>query len=265
MSLSKIMVVVDPTQAQQPALRRGIESAHLTGARLHLYACINHTIGNGSIDALGATHLRKLEVLALDAESQGLEVTVELDRGHDWPQRALQAAARNSASMLFKNSFTHSDVQREMRHTSDWTLMRLSPCPVLMVKNVRDWTSRRVLAAVNVHSGDRLHQKLNHQIVSVTQQFVDAYGSDGHFVTACSDRNRMPQADDLARSLGAPPEHIHVREGEPYRAIAHTAEELQADLVVIGTVGRSGIKGQVIGNTAERVLDHTLADVLVIN
>ncbi len=265
MSLSKIMVVIDPTQREQPALQRGIESAHLTGARLHLYTCINDKLGKGSAEALGATHLRELEVLAMDAESQGLEVTVELDWGIEWAERALHAAARHSASMVFQNSFAHTNVQREMRHTSDWTLMRLSPCPVLMVKNVRDWSSRRVLAAVNVHSSDTIHQKLNHQIVSVTQQFVDAYGSDGHFVTAYTDRNRVPQPDDLSHSLGAPPEHIHVREGEPYSAIADTAEELQADLVVIGSVGRSGIKGQVIGNTAERVLDHTQSDVLVIN
>lgn len=265
MSLSKIMVVIDPTQHKQPALQRGIESAHLTGARLHLYTCINDKLGSGSEEAIGSTHLRELEVLAMDAESRGIEVTVELDMGEDWARQALHAAARSSASMLFKNSFVHSDVQREMRHTSDWTLMRLSPCPVLMVKNVRDWSSRRVLAAVNVHSGDNAHVKLNHQIVSVTQQFVDAYGSDGHFVTAYQDRNRRPQESSLAQSLGAPQEHVHIREGEAYDAIATTAEKLQADLVVIGTVGRKGIKGQVIGNTAERVLDHTHSDVLVIN
>jgi len=50
---------------------------------------------------------------------------------------------------VFKYSFTHNVAQRGARDSGDWLLMRLAPCPVLMVKNVRDWSSRRVLGAVN--------------------------------------------------------------------------------------------------------------------
>ena len=47
--------------------------------------------------------------------------------------------------------------------------------------------------------------------------------------------------------------------------ICETADELEADLIIIGTVGRSGIKGTVIGNTSEKLLDHTQSDLLVLN
>ena len=40
MTLSKIMVILDPTREQQPAFDRGLDSAHMTGARLHLYGCL---------------------------------------------------------------------------------------------------------------------------------------------------------------------------------------------------------------------------------
>ena len=33
----------------------------------------------------------------------------------------MTAAARSSASMVFKSSFDHSSVQREIRQTADWT------------------------------------------------------------------------------------------------------------------------------------------------
>jgi hypothetical protein len=39
MSLSKILVVIDPTLEIHPAIERALESATLTGARLHLYLC----------------------------------------------------------------------------------------------------------------------------------------------------------------------------------------------------------------------------------
>ena len=43
------------------------------------------------------------------------------------------------------------------------------------------------------------------------------------------------------------------------------ADDIEADLILIGTVGRSGIKGTIVGNTSERLLDHTASDLLVLN
>jgi len=42
------------------------------------------------------------------------------------------------------------------------------------------------------------------------------------------------------------------------------ARQLDADLVVMGTVGRSGIAGLFIGNTAEMVLEQVQCSVLAI-
>jgi hypothetical protein len=41
MSLNKIMVVIDPTAERQPAFERALDSARLSGASLHLCACIH--------------------------------------------------------------------------------------------------------------------------------------------------------------------------------------------------------------------------------
>lgn len=259
------MVVIDPTWDNQPAFERALESAHMTGARLHLYACLNDALGRGGKEATETYYCGLLEGLADQSENRGVEASVESDWGDDWPRQVIAAAARCSASMVFKNSFVHSNVQREMRHTSDWTLMRLCPCPVLMVKNVQNWEKRRVLAAVDSQSMDEAHIKLNTQIVSFTQQFVDAYGSDAHFVCAYTDRNNRPETGQLSAAYGVPKEYIHTVEGSAYDVITEISHKIAADLVIIGTVGRSGIKGQIIGNTSERILDHTASDVLVIN
>ena len=42
--------------------------------------------------------------------------------------------------------------------------------------------------------------------------------------------------------------------GSPSREIPALAKRLKADLVVMGTAGRSGIPGLIMGNTAETVL-----------
>ena len=41
--------------------------------------------------------------------------------------------------------------------------------------------------------------------------------------------------------------------------------EIDPSIVVMGTLARTGIKGKLIGNTAEKLLDLTRADVLTVN
>lgn len=259
------MVVIDPTQEDQPAFERGLESACLTGAQLHLYTCLSDSDGDDGRSAIESRFKEKLKTLMQRAQDMGVEANSEINWADEWSSQVAQAAARCSASMIFKNSFDHSDVHREMRLTSDWALLRLSPCPVLMIKNFRNWKHRRILAAINSQSTDVAHIKLNNQIIAFAQSFTDAYGSDAHFVNAYIDRNNRPSETALSTICGAPEEHIHVVEGAPAAAVTDTANTLEVDLIIIGTVGRTGLKGQVIGNTSERILDHTKADVLVLN
>ncbi len=46
--------------------------------------------------------------------------------------------------------------------------------------------------------------------------------------------------------------------------LAADARTLNASIVAIGTVSRSGVKGLFIGNTAEAVLDNLNCDVLIV-
>lgn len=267
MPLNKILVVIDPTREDQPAFERGLDSARLTGARLHLYVCLDGEADEMTRNTEAEKFAGLLDSYIDRCEADGVEAIAEIDwAGSDgWSKQVVICAARASASMIFKNSFSHADVQREMRSTSDWTLMRLAPCPVLMVKNYSDWQHRRVLAAIYHQSTDEAHIKLNSQIISFTQGFTDAYGSDAHFVNAFQDKNHRPEPDQLAQICGAPVEHVHVVENTPAAAISELSEQLGVDLIIIGTVGRTGIKARMVGNTSERILDHTRADVLVLN
>jgi len=57
---------------------------------------------------------------------------------------------------------------------------------------------------------------------------------------------------------------VHLVQDEPAPAILETARANEVDLIVLGTVGRSGIPGMFIGNTAEEVLQGTRASILAV-
>jgi universal stress protein E len=222
-------------------------------------------VGHATLESGTKTLQPLLDSLALEAQEHGVDVKSEIDWHSDWASQAVLAAARCSASMIFKNSTEHSAVDRERRRTSDWTLLRTAPCPVLMIKNFHNWDNKKVLACINPQSTETAHMKLDNQIVSFTRQLAESYGSDAHFVIAFNDLNNPPDVAKIAQQCGSEPSHIHTLKGKASDVIKSVAEDIDADLIVVGTVARDGIKGRVIGNTCERVLDQTHSDVLVLN
>lgn len=52
--------------------------------------------------------------------------------------------------------------------------------------------------------------------------------------------------------------------GEPYDLITKTAEAKKADLIVMGSHGRTGLKRLLMGSVTSGVIGHTTASVLVV-
>jgi nucleotide-binding universal stress UspA family protein len=57
---------------------------------------------------------------------------------------------------------------------------------------------------------------------------------------------------------------VHLARGEACELIPHLAQEKQIDLIVMGTVCRTGVPGVLIGNTAERVLRKLSCSLLTV-
>ena len=265
MALSKIMAVLDPTLEHQPAFERALDSAEITQASLLLYMCLNDKYGDGDREAITSDYQAKRDELAAHAQDRGIETEVQIDWNENWRNQVVVAGHRGGADLIIKHSVDHTDVDRVKRVTADWTLLRKAKCPVLMIKGHTRWEDRRVLAAIVDSPVDPVHKKLNEEVIGFTNDFAVSYQSDAHFVVAYHDRNFEPDPAVVAERCNADPAKIHVVHGQTDLVIANTAREIDADLIVIGTAGRTGIKATVVGNTSERLLDHTDCDVLVLH
>lgn len=60
------------------------------------------------------------------------------------------------------------------------------------------------------------------------------------------------------------PYRLHLRNGEPAEVITTVLDDEDAGVLVMGTLARAGIRGVIIGNTAEKVLDEVDAAVLAV-
>lgn len=74
---------------------------------------------------------------------------------------------------------------------------------------------------------------------------------------------RRAVEDKVQGVVGTDPTEVFIERGAPYAEIVRRAETWGADLVVVGTHGRSGIARVLLGSIAERVVRHAHVSVLV--
>jgi nucleotide-binding universal stress UspA family protein len=98
--------------------------------------------------------------------------------------------------------------------------------------------------------------------------FMGPVFSAGGLPDSFEEHRRKALAEDLselARRWGlSPAGATHLREGAPaFDEICSLARELSADLIVIPTHGRTGLKHVLLGSTAERIVQHSPCPVFV--
>lgn len=171
----------------------------------------------------------------------------------------------------------------------DMQLLRHCPCPVWLVGPKPQARPRHLLAAVDAGGQDPAEQALNRAILELAAGMRDLEGGTLtvlHAWTAFGEELLRPRLSDdqfteyesasrnaaaaalealtgelAARLTGARTELV---KGDPEVVIPEFAATHDVDLVVMGTVGRTGLTGLIVGNTAERILQRLRASVLAI-
>ncbi len=137
-----------------------------------------------------------------------------------------------------------------------------------------------MLAAIAIEDGDNRHDELNNLVISHARRVSRTTGGELHAVAALEGRpdianllNIMVDEDDdelsgehlISVRFGIEPEKIHLDYGSVQQVIWEAVKQTSAQLLVVGTVARTGISGAVLGNTCEKVLDQLSIDILVVN
>lgn len=160
-------------------------------------------------------------------------------------------------------------------------LIRNCPCPVWTVKDQPEIAPKVIMAATDF-------SEVSRQSVAIASQIAAQTGAAFHLLHVIESQDipdrlieRLPPGSSFREEVNmATQRHLdqlvasvigdvsqvqpHLSWGTPSQEIARTATELKVDLLVLGTVGRSGIKGVVLGNTAEKVLDHCDCSILTV-
>lgn len=253
---STIFVVVDPTQDEHIALERAIIVSRLRSPRSVLKVFIGVDQEVTSMDADNPKLYRDSEwfqELRRPLEEEGLEFSMVASWANNWPQAILREAERSDATLIMVPDHS-AEKQRSRLSDAMWHLLRNVSCPVLLVRPGARKQRQTILGAIKMQDTSDVYIRLSETIIESGKVLAAATGADFHVVNAYQDSMSYPDRGNLQRRVGLESDHIHVKQGSPVDVVAEVAEEIDADVVVLGVLPREGGLLAMRGNMSERIM-----------
>ena len=200
--------------------------------------------------------------------------------GEPWVE-LIHAVQEGQFDVVFAGSRGQSAWSELLTGSTSKKLIRHCPCDVCIVRNSTEGAPRRILAAadfsdVSCRAVSRAlwlgalfdaEVQVIHvvELTDVPEDLADRATS----VRSIRDVIREEAEQRLHEFLQEMPAAAVVTQrqtvfGDPWRELRRHAGEMNAELIVCGTTGRGGLKGMLLGNTAERLLDHSGCSVLAV-
>jgi len=288
----KILFVNSPADTA-PALQRAIRLARANEACLTV-AQVGEAFPPGLSGLEG--ELRRLQeqearVLTESIQAEGLAVEMRLLRGTPFLE-IIREVVRGGHDLVIKPAGGGGGLSTMLFGSTDLHLLRKCPCPVWIIKPTKRKKYARILAAVDPDPGEKANAELNTLILDLATSLAQREGSELHIVhawrmayeaTLRSGRAHLPKSEVdrlvrdtrkahkrwLERLLGsydmkALSAKVHLQKGDPGDVVPALAQKKRVELIVMGTVARTGIPGFFIGNTAEKTLAAVDCSVLAV-
>lgn len=289
-----ILCVVNPPKNASSALQRASELASRQGACLTLVDVVQEvspTLVDGGLVSADAQRVSVVECenamqSLLDEEGIAVEAKIKVLVGIPFIE-IIRQVLRGSHDLLIKPTDSPGRRLGQLGST-DKRLLRKCPCPVWLVKPTRRKKYDHILAAVD-SDPDRPDATLNTLILDLSTSLATRERTDLHVVSAWEvsseaalhSRMGQPGLSQLLKDLRktymqcltqlteayeqrCAKFHVHLLKGKASNVILAEAKKRRADLIVMGTVGRVGIPGFFIGNTAERILCKVDCSILAV-
>jgi nucleotide-binding universal stress UspA family protein len=269
-AIRSILVVIEPEHSESLALKRAKLIAGVTQAHLHLLVCDRKH-----------DHSAMLGVLKAALLADGYSVTTEQAWNESLHETIVDVQQAEGCGLVVKQHYQDNPLKRALLTPDDWKLLRTCPSPVLLVKTAGSWKDKVILAAIDVGNTDGEHRHLHHTIIDIGYDIASLAKAKLHVISAhpspmlsspdpalqlseTIEASYREQCKAFQAEFDIDDDNLHIEEGPADVLIPFMVHKLQAAVVVIGTVARSGLSGALIGNTAEVVLDSVESDVLVL-
>lgn len=293
-----ILFIADREDGLDAGLDRAVALAGTNKARLTVMDVIPEVALAGYIKRtyaidlnaqLKEQRLQSLESLTRPFIDRGIPIYTTVARGKPFLE-VIRAVRRNGHDLVIKVAEHDPGQEMSLLGSTDMHLLRKCPCPVWIDRPGEKSAYRKILAAVDPFDDEsgNLQCLILDLATSLAErehaslEVIHAWELPGES-TLAHGRGRIPRVEiELLRqttesshrealdkllqpySLTTGDEGVHLVKGKAAESISGLTKSKDIDLIVMGTLGRAGIAGLFIGNTAENVLRDTQTAVLTV-
>ncbi len=298
--IQKILVGVDFSGTSEVALRRAVALGKSLGATVtvaHVLTDLRDALESmppkarwklvaGDIDEFERdlrhdSDAKLAKLIAPYAAEATLETVTLVGKAH---AELVRAVLRHHYDLVVAGTVGMSMVKKLLVGSTAQKLLQCCPAPVWVAPPVETLQLKQILVPVDFSPVSAKALQYAGLLASREQAKL-------HVLHVLDDKDllELPQvAEQPGKQLGAYRRELkkttaeHLREfvtqhlpesvapeyllahGAPWQLIDSNAKKLGADLIVMGSVGRSGVSGLFLGNTAERVLNYTRRPLLIV-
>ena len=298
---NKILFVADDSTGELAALKKTIALAKTIKARVMVMDVVEmaetFAISDVAMDMIRLQRellkarkedLEKLVKKAMPRSSK-TSIPVIVRQGKDYIKVIQEVKAKGIDLVVKASGRPH--LTGMLFSTLDMNLVRKCPIPVLIMKPRKKISHSRILASVDLRLKDKTPKNMDRTIMELASEMAQIEKGELHVLHSwdvamekrlrhrpevhayyksmdaiMKDMRNIEKAhlEELAEEYSLTDAETHLIKGHPADVIPKFVKNNRIDLVVMGTVGRSGIKGFFMGNTAEKILNNINCSVLAI-
>ena len=295
--IRNILLVVDGKYHTEALVGEVTTVAKDAGAQVTLLSFLDTPPSHHAITAESADlhqwmeedHLKQMKEIAAELTRGGIQVTMQQRVGKPYLE-IIREALRGGYDLIMKPAEHESRAKNILFGGTDMQLFRMCPYPIWAFKPTSNTELRKIMVAVDLLPNDPEKTALADRVLQWGKHVAglvgaeldvvhiwDLYGETtlrGRSISAYTvdklvhkeqQKHHQWLTDALAKNdLKQEAVRIHFHKGEADKLIPEIANSMETDLLIIGTVGRTGIPGFFIGNTADSVLRQIDCSVLAI-
>ena len=299
-----ILLIFDPESKTQAAIDHAKSLAKGNAAQVTIFSVIKNLPTDLSIAITAITpqelfalvikeRREQADALVDEMNKQGIKATAKVVSGTPFLE-IIRQVLREKHDLVIIAAEGKGGLTERLFGSTSMHLMRKCPCPVWVVKPTHRKKYKNILAAVDTTNDfpDAQRDSLNPLILQLASSMAQMDKGELHVVQVwsvygegymsvrggLSDKsiNKLrtlarqqysSQVDRLLADVDIEGVSVHKhlpRSIDISRAITSLAKNKEIDLLVMGTLCRSGVAGFLIGNTAEKVLNKVNCSVLTV-
>ncbi|MEE4172764.1 MAG: universal stress protein [Xanthomonadales bacterium] len=282
-----ILFVNESGSSKADTPRAAVELARRNGARLTL-CDVAYELARSFTQlkqSLERLRRQRIEALLADIDTDGVDIDFVLLDGAPFLEIVHQVK-RGQHDLVIKNS-EPGGLSDTSFGANDMHLMRQCPCPLWIARSDGFGSHRAIVAALDVDPNVPANDELNELVLDLATSLARQSGCGVHVVHGVwmpgerTMRGLNPETDEplaqqhqdrralltdllAQRNLDCLDLQVHLEHARPADYVLDVASRVGADLVVLGTVARTGVPGFLIGNTAERILSRLRCSALAV-